>query len=577
MSQPKGERVRFKCIFEGDGEKRNLFLPIPIKHQSLLQAIDTLYGRPLQPYYTDEDNDVIRIVSQQDVDHAVEPWKKNGVSIILRLIELEGASPIGTFERPTAPSSLGQPRNRSSKSMSSNRHHLHGPHSPPPGALVAQQPRQRSNSTTSGSSFKDISGGGEFIPEPPEGGMSLRSNKSAYSEGFSSLRSGTSTTSSNTSAPGRLHASRIFDQETESGYFAHTNSHADTVPRARSIRQPIQERQPTTLPRAQTEHHRYALGGERRANMFASGHPRADTGLSFKPDHDMDSDVREKFRTLSTRDSAAVSMMPSPGRWRRGKLLGSGAFGQVYTAMNIDTGSELAVKQVDLHPESGKGSGKEVSALQDEIQLLKNLRHERIVMYYGTEKDAHHLCIFMEYVPGRSIANRLHEYGPFTVDVVRKYTRQILEGLHYLHEHRIVHRDIKGANVLATANGDVKLADFGASKRLQEIKTMTGFKSMHGTPNWMAPEVVTGAGYGRRSDIWSVGCTVIEMLTTHPPLYDCEPMAALFKIGSPSVDFTDYIPDGASQDCNHFLMLAFRRDRTARPAAEQLLQHEFVA
>jgi serine/threonine protein kinase len=98
----------------------------------------------------------------------------------------------------------------------------------------------------------------------------------------------------------------------------------------------------------------------------------------------------------------ANGMMPAPGRWKRGKLLGSGAFGQVYTAMNVDTGSELAVKQVDLHPEGRAESSKEVMALQDEIQLLKDLRHERIVMYYGTERDLKHLCIFMEYVPGVS-------------------------------------------------------------------------------------------------------------------------------------------------------------------------------
>eukprot|EP00045_Choanoeca_perplexa_P009219 m.88042 g.88042 ORF g.88042 m.88042 type:complete len:569 (+) comp14805_c0_seq1:214-1920(+) len=566
MARRKGDTVRFKCIFEGDGEKRNLFLPSPVKHSSLLTAIQQLYGRPLQPYYTDEDNDVIRIVCQADVDHAIEPTLINHATVTLRL-QVEGGSPIGTFERAPPPKS----RNRTSSSR--HRHHAPGSHSPPPGALPTD--RQRSNSTTSGSSFRDISGGGEFIPEP-NGGLSLRSNAS---EGFSSLRSGTSTTSSSTSAPGRIHASRIFNTDAESGCFPHGSDtfHADTVPRARgSVRQAPQERLPNTLPRTQSDH-RYAVHGERAVKPYPTIPTSTDSkSLSFKPDHDADSAVREKFRTLSTKNTTASLMMPAPGRWKRGKLLGSGAFGQVFTAMNVDTGSELAVKQVDLHPEGGTGSSKEVLALQDEIQLLKDLRHERIVMYYGTERDARHLCIFMEYVPGRSIANRLHEYGPFTVDVVRKYTRQILEGLHYLHEHRIVHRDIKGANVLATASGDVKLADFGASKRLQEIKTTTGFKSMHGTPNWMAPEVVTGAGYGRRSDIWSVGCTVIEMLTTHPPLHDCEPMAALFKIGSPTVGFEELIPQSAPQECRHFLVLTFRRDRTARPSAEQLLQHEFV-
>lgn len=119
-----------------------------------------------------------------------------------------------------------------------------------------------------------------------------------------------------------------------------------------------------------------------------------------------------------------------------------------------------------------------------------------------------------------------------------------VQGLAYLHENGIVHRDIKGANVLVTTGGDIKLADFGASKRLQAMRTLTGFKSVHGTPFWMAPEVIDGKGYGRRSDIWSVGCTAVEMMQTVPPNHDCEPMAALFKIGSPSEDFTVHIPKG---------------------------------
>lgn len=97
------------------------------------------------------------------------------------------------------------------------------------------------------------------------------------------------------------------------------------------------------------------------------------------------------------------------------------------------------------------------------------------------------------------------------VDLVTHYWQslcdQVLEGLEYLHAHRIVHRDIKGANVLVDGQGNVKVADFGASKRLQTIKTMTGFKSVHGTPYWMSPEVINGCGYGRKSDIWYV-CAV---------------------------------------------------------------------
>ena len=214
-------------------------------------------------------------------------------------------------------------------------------------------------------------------------------------------------------------------------------------------------------------------------------------------------------------------------------------------------------------------------------------------MYYGTERTSEFLAIFMEYVPGRSIFNRLREYGAMSEDVVRKNTRQVLEGLEYLHTHRIVHRDIKGANVLVDTQGNVKLADFGASKRLQTIKTLTGFKSVHGTPYWMSPEVINGSGYGRKSDIWCVyacaymrvrvrcsnGCCcvvckpdpgvsiecrslaalVVEMFTTLPPFAEFEYMAALFKIGQAETDFSQVIPLGISPQARHFLTLCFQR------------------
>lgn len=108
----------------------------------------------------------------------------------------------------------------------------------------------------------------------------------------------------------------------------------------------------------------------------------------------------------------------------------------------------------------------------------------------------------MEYMPGGSLAAWLKVFGPLNENLIRKFTGQILSGLYYLHSHKIVHRDVKGANILRDASGNVKLADFGASKRLQSIKTLSNCKSQVGTPYWMSPEVVNGSGYGRKSDVW---------------------------------------------------------------------------
>ncbi|XP_019378356.1 PREDICTED: mitogen-activated protein kinase kinase kinase 3-like [Gavialis gangeticus] len=196
----------------------------------------------------------------------------------------------------------------------------------------------------------------------------------------------------------------------------------------------------------------------------------------------------------------------APTNWRLGKLLGQGAFGKVYLCYDADTGRELAVKQVQFDPNSPETS-KEVNALECEIQLLNNLPHERIVQYYGCLRDPleRTLSIFMEYMPGGSIKDQLKEHGALTENVTRKYTRQILEGVRYLHRNRIVHRDIKGANILRDSAGNVKLADFGTSKRLQTIcLSGTGMKSFTGTLYWMSPEIIRGEGYGRKADIWYV-------------------------------------------------------------------------
>ncbi|ROK23382.1 Mitogen-activated protein kinase kinase kinase 3 [Anabarilius grahami] len=265
----------------------------------------------------------------------------------------------------------------------------------------------------------------------------------------------------------------------------------------------------------------------------------------------------------------------APVNWRQGKLLGRGAFGEVYLCYDVDTGRELAAKQVPFDPDCQETS-KEVNALECEIQLLKNLRHERIVQYYGCLRDPvqRKLSIFVEFMPGGSIKDQLKAYGALTEKVTRRYTRQILQGVYYLHSNMIVHRDIKGANILRDSSGNVKLGDFGASKRIQTIcMSGTGIKSVTGTPYWMSPEVINGEGYGRKADIWSVACTVVEMLTQKPPWAEYEAMAAIFKIATQPTK--PNLPEGVSDACRDFLRQIFVEEKW-RPTAEGLLSHPFV-
>ncbi|KAI2660608.1 Mitogen-activated protein kinase kinase kinase 19 [Labeo rohita] len=206
---------------------------------------------------------------------------------------------------------------------------------------------------------------------------------------------------------------------------------------------------------------------------------------------------------------------------------------EVYCGLTSQ-GQLIAVKQVALDASTSEMAEKEYERLEREVDLLKTLHHTNIVGFLGTALCENTVSIFMEYVPGGSISNILSRFGPLPEKVFVLYTRQILEGVAYLHANRVIHRDLKGNNIMLMPNGVVKLIDFGCARRLQ---TSTGsksdlMKSVHGTPYWMAPEVISETGHGRKSDIWSIGCTVYEMATGKPPLAHMNKMAALFYIGA---------------------------------------------
>ncbi|KAL9855809.1 putative mitogen-activated protein kinase kinase kinase ANP1 STE-STE11 family [Arabidopsis thaliana] len=258
-----------------------------------------------------------------------------------------------------------------------------------------------------------------------------------------------------------------------------------------------------------------------------------------------------------------VDMAP-PISWRKGQLIGRGAFGTVYMGMNLDSGELLAVKQVLI---AANFASKEKT--QAHIQELEEER------YLGTVREDDTLNILLEFVPGGSISSLLEKFGPFPESVVRTYTRQLLLGLEYLHNHAIMHRDIKGANILVDNKGCIKLADFGASKQVAELATMTGAKSMKGTPYWMAPEVILQTGHSFSADIWSVGCTVIEMVTGKAPWsQQYKEVAAIFFIGTTKSH--PPIPDTLSSDAKDFLLKCLQEVPNLRPTASELLKHPFV-
>ncbi|KFY31039.1 hypothetical protein V493_01451 [Pseudogymnoascus sp. VKM F-4281 (FW-2241)] len=254
--------------------------------------------------------------------------------------------------------------------------------------------------------------------------------------------------------------------------------------------------------------------------------------------------------------------------YRLGECLGKGAFGSVYKAFNWGTGEAVAVKQIRIAdlPRS------ELRNIEAEIDLLKNLNHDNIVKYLGFVKSPECLNIILEYCENGSLHSICKNFGKFPENLVGVYMAQILQGLLYLHDQGVIHRDIKGANILTTKDGKVKLADFGVST---STLAATGDKEAQvvGTPYWMAPEVIQLSGATTASDIWSLGCTVIELLEGKPPYHKLAPMPALFAIVN---DDHPPLPEGVSPAARDFLMQCFQKDPNLRVSARKLLKHAWI-
>ncbi|CAK9160919.1 unnamed protein product [Ilex paraguariensis] len=272
------------------------------------------------------------------------------------------------------------------------------------------------------------------------------------------------------------------------------------------------------------------------------------------------------------RSPGRAEILASPGsRWKKGKLLGRGTFGHVYVGFNSESGEMCAMKEVTLFADDAK-SKESAKQLGQEIALLSRLRHPNIVQYYGFETVGDKIYIYLEYVSGGSIYKLLQEYGQFGELAIRSYSQQILSGLAYLHAKNTVHRDIKGANILVDPNGRVKLADFGMAKHITGQSCPLSFK---GSPYWMAPEVIKNPnGCNLAVDIWSLGCTVLEMATSKPPWSQYEGVAAMFKIGNSKE--LPAIPDHLSDEGKDFVRQCLQRNPKHRPTAAQLLDHPFV-
>ncbi|XP_045154258.1 mitogen-activated protein kinase kinase kinase 2 [Echinops telfairi] len=581
-STPKKQNdVRVK--FEHRGEKRILQFSRPVKLEDLKSKAKIAFGQPMELHYTNNEL-VIPLTTQDDLDKAVELLDRSIHMKSLKILLVVNGSTQATNLEPLP--SLEDLDNTVFGAERKKRLSVIGPtsrdrSSPPPGYIPDELHQVARNG-----SFTSINSEGEFIPESMDQMLDPLSLSSPENSGSGSCPSLDSPLDGESYPKSRMPRAQSYPDNHQEFSADYDNpifekfGKGGTYPRRYHVSYHHQDYNDgrKTFPRA-----RRTQGTSFRSPVSFSPTDHSlstSSGSSiFTPEYD-DSRIRRRGSdidnpTLTVMDISPPSRSPrAPTNWRLGKLLGQGAFGRVYLCYDVDTGRELAVKQVQFDPDSPETS-KEVNALECEIQLLKNLLHERIVQYYGCLRDPQEktLSIFMEYMPGGSIKDQLKAYGALTENVTRRYTRQILEGVYYLHSNMIVHRDIKvvldNKAVKATSDSERETA-FHSCKQEQGVS----FTHRHSDrPEKEIKNLEVNPSICDVVDKWSVGCTVVEMLTEKPPWAEFEAMAAIFKIATQPTN--PKLPPQVSDYTRDFLKRIFVEAKL-RPSADELLRHMFV-